>query len=115
MTTTQNAIAALKNDMEGLNVQISEQKQRHKNELEVLLKQRAPLARAIHALSGEGRKMSSEGRAAIKAGLERARAAKLAAANGTPAPAVPASVPVPPVPEKPVPAIPAKKEPQRVH
>lgn len=116
MTTTENAIAALKTDLQGLNTQIIEIKLRHKTELEGLLQQRTPLARAIHALSGESRTMSAESRAAIKAGLARSRAAKLAGTNG--APAVPAPAPTSPGPAKTAPeapAPPAKKEPQRAH
>ncbi|MEO6924781.1 MAG: hypothetical protein ABI142_13215 [Bryocella sp.] len=78
MTTTENAIAALKADLEGLNVQITEQKARHKAERDEFRLQRAPLARAIRALAGGGKPMTAEAKAAIKAGLEKARAAKLA-------------------------------------
>ena len=93
MTTTENAIAALKSDLEGLNTEIAEQKKRHKAERDVLRVQRAPLARAIRALSGGSKPMSEEAKAAIRAGLEKARAAKQAAtatasANSTPAPVV---------------------------
>jgi peptidoglycan hydrolase CwlO-like protein len=93
VTTTENAIAALKSDLEGLNTEIAEQKKRHKAERDVLRVQRAPLARAIRALSGGSKPMSEEAKAAIRAGLEKARAAKQAAtatasANSTPAPVV---------------------------
>jgi hypothetical protein len=92
LTTTENAIAALKSDLEGLNAQISEQKQRHKTERDALRIQRAPLARAIRALAGGSKPMSEEAKAAIRAGLEKARAAKLAATAGS-TPAQPASTP----------------------
>jgi hypothetical protein len=49
VTTTENAIAALKSDLEGLNTEIAEQKKRHRAERDVLRVQRAPLARAIRA------------------------------------------------------------------
>ena len=83
MTTTESAIAALKSDLEGLNAQIAELKQRHKSELEALRIQCAPLARAIAALSGVRKPMSDEAKAAIRAGLEKARAAKLASTSAT--------------------------------
>jgi peptidoglycan hydrolase CwlO-like protein len=83
VTTTENAIAALKSDLEGLNTEIAEQKKRHKAERDALRVQRAPLARAIRALSGGSKPMSEEAKAAIRAGLEKARAAKFAATAAT--------------------------------
>jgi hypothetical protein len=86
-------VETLQTEHAGLTAKLAELDERVQTERPVLVGQIGKLNKAIRALTkptnatGERKPMSEAGKAAIKAGLERVRAAKLAATNGaTPAP-----------------------------
>jgi peptidoglycan hydrolase CwlO-like protein len=85
--TPLNVIETLQSEHADLTQRLTELDDRHRNERPTLVAQISQLNKAIAALTkpatvpGERKPMSEAGKAAIKAGLEKARAAKAAAAN----------------------------------
>jgi hypothetical protein len=98
MTALESSIETLTAEHKALSEKLEQIDQQYRVERPVIVSQLNQLARALSALTGKpvpgpsgnvGRKpMSEEGKAAIKAGLERARASKQsgAAVAGGPAP-----------------------------
>lgn len=84
-----NVLETLQSEHADLTHRLNELDERHRTERPVLVAQLGQLTKAIAALTkpakvpGERKQMSEKGKAAIRAGLEKARAAKAAA----PAPA----------------------------
>ena len=93
-----NVIETLQGELTELQEKLASIDQKYKEERPGIISQIAQLNKAINALSkpagGARKPMSEAGKAAIKAGLEKARAAK--AAGAAPAVAAPVAKPVPP-------------------
>jgi peptidoglycan hydrolase CwlO-like protein len=82
-----NVLETLQSEHADLTQRLNELDERHRTERPVLVAQLGQLTKAIAALTkpakvpGERKQMSEEGKAAIRAGLEKARAAKAATAS----------------------------------
>jgi hypothetical protein len=100
MNSLETSIESLTAEYTALNSKLEQIDQQYRVERPLIVTQIGQLAKALSALTGKpvagatgsvGRKpMSEAGKAAIKAGLEKSRAAKLANAGGS-APVVPAA------------------------